>query len=827
MYLRLARLLGAGVLAAAAVSGLGHASRAEATPTASAAGHASGAEAAPARSAAGRAYRVEIRRTSYGIPHVTAQDYASLAYGVAYAYAQDNVCILADRVLQVNGERSRYFGPGSPTLVGPGSVVPSIDSDFFYKSYFDGDAIAASYAAGSREVQDLAAGYAAGYDRYLRDTGVDALPEACRGAPWVRPITERDVYLLWANIAGLATAQNFASGIAAARPPSAGATLPPRGAFDAALARSLARAEERPIGSNALALGRDVTENGTGMLLGNPHFPWMGTNRFYEVHVTIPGRLDAMGVALGTFPVVSIGFNRSLAWSHTISTGSRATFRELALAAGDPTAYVVDGVVERMTSRPIPVDVRQPDGTVRTETRTLYASRYGPIVVFPDLGMFWGPTQAYAYEDANLPNNRLIEQWLRIDLAGDVGELQAALESVLGVPWVNTIAADADGNAFYADISVKADVSAEKLADCTQSPLARIAWAVAGLPVLDGSRTSCDWSVDPTLRQPGIMPPSGLPSLVRSDYVANGNNSHWLANPLEPLTGFSPIVGSEGTDIGLRARLGLVQVADRLAGRDGFSGTRYTLPVLQGISAGTPEQPQLGFRNLAAEMTVDAIVGLCSSSPTVAMPDGAVVDLSQACAVLAAWDRRDAFESVGAHVFKELWTSVRSLPALWAVPFDPADPVHTPRELDVANSATATGVRQALGAAVLKLRAAGVPLTARWGELQFQPVNGRPVPVAGGDGEEGVYTVVSGSPLGPAGYAPIVSGTSYIQTVTFDRLGPIAEAVLLYGQSTDPASPYYFDQLEKLWARRAWYRLPFSEKDIARDPNLSVRILAE
>ena len=41
----------------------------------------------------------EIRRTSYGIPHIRANDYASVAYGMAYAYAQDNVCLLADQVV--------------------------------------------------------------------------------------------------------------------------------------------------------------------------------------------------------------------------------------------------------------------------------------------------------------------------------------------------------------------------------------------------------------------------------------------------------------------------------------------------------------------------------------------------------------------------------------------------------------------------------------------------------------------------------------------------------------------------------------------------------
>ena len=79
------------------------------------------------------------------------------------------------------------------------------------------------------------------------------------------------------------------------------------------------------------------------MLLGNPHFPWSGPNRFYEMHLTIPGQMDVMGVGIGTYPMVSIGFNKDVAWSHTVSTGKRFTLYELQLAEGDPTTYLVDG----------------------------------------------------------------------------------------------------------------------------------------------------------------------------------------------------------------------------------------------------------------------------------------------------------------------------------------------------------------------------------------------------------------------------------------------------------------------------------------------------
>jgi acyl-homoserine-lactone acylase len=56
-------------------------------------------------------YSAEIRRTEYRIPHILASDYGSLGYGYGYAFAQDNLCVMADRVVTLRGERSRYFGP--------------------------------------------------------------------------------------------------------------------------------------------------------------------------------------------------------------------------------------------------------------------------------------------------------------------------------------------------------------------------------------------------------------------------------------------------------------------------------------------------------------------------------------------------------------------------------------------------------------------------------------------------------------------------------------------------------------------------------------------
>ena len=58
----------------------------------------------------------DIRRTSFGVPHIRAENERGLGYGIGYAYAQDNLCLLANEIITVNGERSRYFGPEQFTV---------------------------------------------------------------------------------------------------------------------------------------------------------------------------------------------------------------------------------------------------------------------------------------------------------------------------------------------------------------------------------------------------------------------------------------------------------------------------------------------------------------------------------------------------------------------------------------------------------------------------------------------------------------------------------------------------------------------------------------
>ncbi len=761
--------------------------------------------------AAGGHYRAKIRRTAHGIPHIKADGYGSLGFGYGYAFAEDNVCELAEQLLTASGRRSRFLGPDG-SYVELGTPINNLVSDFYYGSMAQAGTVERLLRRGrndsppgpSRDARALVQGYAAGYNQYLRDTGVDRLPDPrCRGAAWVQPIRALD---LWRSIHRLATLVGsglLRSGIVAAQPPTAtmarSATAP---AVAARRARGLL-AQNHP-GSNAYGLGREATANGRGMVLANPHFPWDGPLRFYEAHLTIPGEIDVLGASLYGSPAVLIGHNARVAWSQTVSTAHRFTPFALQLVPGQPTRYVLDGRQVQMQEQQVTVEVLGAGGQIERRSRTLYRTRFGPVLTLP--GIFeWTAETAYAVRDANADNLRLVDTYLTMGRAGSTRGLVRALHRHQGVPFTNTIAADSAGDALYADLSVVPHVTDEHARRCVTSPLGQQLFATIRLPVLDGWTTACNWATDRDAVGPGIFGPSRQPALLRRDFVTNSNDSHWLSNPAQPLTGFPRIIGSERTERSLRTRLGIRMVQQRLDGSDGLAGRKFRLGQLQTV--------MFNNRNYGGELVRDDLVTLCEANPTVRLADGADIDLRPACSALARWNLRDDLDSIGVQVFREFM--LRKPPDWLAVPFDPADPVKTPHTLNRSNPA----VLQALGEAVRQLRDAGVPLDAPLGSIQSEPRGDERIPIHGGSEEEGVFNLIIAPFQGPAGYPKVIHGSSFVMATSFTGTGPVSEAILTYSQSTNPTSPYHADQT-RLYSRKEWVPMRYAEHDILSDPQL-------
>ncbi|OLF54113.1 acylase [Pseudomonas chlororaphis] len=750
--------------------------------------------AAQAREAQAGEASADIRRTGFGVPHIRAADERGLGYGIGYAYAQDNLCLLANEVLTVNGERSKYFGPQQQTL----EQRDNLASDLFFTWLNTPQAVFGFWQAQTPQVRQLIEGYVAGYNRALGERQAQGLPEQCQG-DWVRPLTALDLVKLTRRLLVEGGVGQFAEALAAATPPAATARIEPSAqAFARADARGQRFALDR--GSNAVAVGRERSSNGRGMLLANPHFPWVGGMRFYQMHLTIPGKLDVMGAALPGLPMINIGFSQHLAWTHTVDTSKHFTLYRLQLDPKDATRYLLDGQSLPLQKQTLNVTVKGEDGQLATVSHSVYSSTFGPVVQWPGK-LDWDNRYAYSLRDANLENDRVLQQWYAMNQARNLKELQASVHQLQGIPWVNTLAVDDQGQALYMNQSVVPNVSAQKLALCSDPRIG------TQLIILDGSRSACAWDIDPAAAQKGIYPASQLPQLLRSDYVQNSNDSAWMVNPAAPLQGFSPLISQQDLPLGQRARFALNRLVGSGQGAPlSVADLKHMVMDDQVYQAGQVMPDLLQF--CAADLGSDAQA------------------LGPLCASLKAWDRSANLQSgLGLVHFQNVMEQLEAVDDRWRVPFDARDPQHTPRGLALDRPAVAKALREAMLASVQQVAESGLKADSRWGDIQVVSSGGQQTPIHGGPASLGVYNAIQSVPTAD-GKREVVSGTSYLQVVTFDDQGPHAQGLLAFSLSSDPASPHSRDQTEA-FSKKQWSALPFTEQQIQADPQYRLQVIRE
>lgn len=741
------------------------------------------------------AVNVSIDWSPLGIPHIQAFDEKSLGYGIGYAYAADNVCLLADEVITVRGERAKFFGRDGHSSTNANNV----ESDFFFRWLNDDYAVTKFVQAQPEPIRQLLIGYASGFNRYLRDTAPENLPAACRGGAWLRPLRDDDLARLIRRLLVEGGVGQFAEAVVSAKPPSAEKQANEKKSNEVTLSRYKNFAQSH--GSNAIAVGGSRTENGKGRLLANPHFPWSGGLRFYQMHLTIPGRLDAMGAALPGFPMINIGFNRNVAWTHTVDASSHFTLHRLRLDANNATTYIVDGQSIPLKKTIVTIPIRETNGQTSTQTRTIYESRFGPVITAA--GLDWNKDRAYALQDANLANTRAPAQWYAMNQAFNLAVFRKAVLDIQGIPWVNTLAADDRGQALYMNVSVVPNIPADRLSECADATSQAL-----GLPGFDGSRSACDWQVDKRAPQPGIVAANRMPILQRDDFVQSSNDSAWMTNPAMPLTGFSPLIARQDGALRLRTRFALTRLAtEQIA-------TRKPQPLSENFLQALVSDNHV----YAADLIIDDLLNFCKL-----LREGD--EINRACTAMAAWDRTANLKSdKGFLYFQAFMREFKKIENGWKQSFNPQDPLRTPNGLATSDATVVSQIKSALRAAVRQVDALRLPADVTWGDIQIATRGNTRIPIPGGDGTLGIYNAIDSVPV--ADHREVINGSSYIQLVSFDEQGPVAHGLLTFSQSANPASPHAADQTllfsQQQFSQQPflqqWPLMPFTAEQIAANP---------
>ena len=774
-----------------------------------------------------------IRRTSYGVPHITGDNLQSVGFGSGYAYAQDNICILADQMVKIRSERSKYFGPDK--VLGSGDSG-NIISDFGHHALEVMTSATELYPSLSDNTRALIEGYTTGYNKYLMDTGVDNIAPQCASQPWVTAITPIELTAYMFATSQYASSAQFLDIAFLANPGDATEYLPYIGMkadnsrsneFNNGLSQVVngMKAPELDLGdlgSNGWGIGKDKTENGKGILLANPHFPHTGHLRFWQSHVTIPGVMDVMGGALQGFPVQNIGFNQNLAWTHTVSKSRRFVVYKLSLESGNRQQYNVDGEAKDIEKKTFYVEVNAGGGSSVLLSKDFYYSHHGLMIETPAAyGMSWTDSDAFTLRDSAAENIDMIDHWLAMNLATNLDEFQQAFKDFDGIPWVNTMYSDDQGNAFYIDKS--------RVHNFNETALTLMATD----PTLVGTRQAVGFDILPgnlSLFEPeGLNSYDQAPKLLNNDYVQNSNDSYWFTNSDDTLSDYSVLYGDANSPLSLRTRMGLKMLEDSAGADDKFSAAEV-------------EAALLSNRAYLAELVLADLLTQCTTQGTtpVVLSNNVSVDVSAGCTVLGAWDKRFNQESKGAHLFREFAFKFDSASQL-TVGFNPAMAATTPSTLTSNGSAL-----KSLAAAIKNVEASGFMLDATIADIQFTEktmadgtASGTKYPWAGSKHTEGGFNVFSSSKsdntLYPIHqYTPVVDvetgkalksglttdgyhinyGSSWMFVVGFTDEGPSANGLLSYSQSSNTDSEHNADQ-NKLYSETSGLRpLFFTEADI-------------
>ncbi|CAH0991286.1 Aculeacin-A acylase [Sinobacterium norvegicum] len=764
--------------------------------------------AAGTASAKNAAFDATVYRTSGGIPHIIADDWGSIGYGTGFAAAEDHFCKQSKNALKFRGELAANFGPGEQNA--------NISSDFFYK-LLAAEGIYDEKV--DKEFDRLFAGYAAGFNRYLRDTGIDNIKDpACGGAAWVQPLTADDVRRFHLTPAFL---PNFSPLLLAAKPPAAKAAATP--GTTAATINTTVAMTDRDLsayaasfynpsdkGSNGVAIGKDASKDGASSLLfANPHLEWKNFDfRMYAMHQIIPGVSNMLGANQAQRAHVGFGTNGDVAWTNTVSTSQAYMFYKLDLVPGNPMAYSFDGKEQAIEAVTVSANVLAGEGRLIEQQHTFYKANNGYMVggKFP-----WMEGFGVSLRIANEGARGFQGGAMAMAQASTVNELKQAINTYQSTPGINTIAVDNQGQAMYGDLGPIVNYTDQQLKDCVFKP-----------PMFQGNSSKCAWNTDDDSAVPGLMGASKQAAIIRNDYATNSNDSYWLANPNVPFNGIPAVQGNSKSERTLRTRSGLTMVQQRIDGNDGLVGKGFDLDNLV--------ERMLSNQHYAGQILRDDVVTLCRKNPAVSV-DGNKVDLTQACQVLSQWSLTADIDSRGSHLFREFLRAAnggeftRWLPKQfnYTVAFDLNDPVNTPRGLDTNNNPE---VLQALAKAVLVLQEVNIPADAVLGDIQYITRNGEKIPMPAGEEFEGVFNKMAYDPISKQGYPDVTgSSASWVMATQLTADNVKVKGVVSYSQSSDPTSPHYSD-LSKLFSAGEMVDIPFTVAEV-KAAALSTTVLKE
>lgn len=759
--------------------------------------------------------RVEILYDAYDVPHVYAKSIEDAYHTIGYVHA-------GERLWQMELLRRRASGTLADLL-----GADALASDELVRKLGIRRTAEESLRSGleGADVPRWLAAYAGGVNAKLAELGSDGLPGEFRAlgvvpAPWTpgdsaafskymgwdQSGTDSDLWLgamvealgadavaeLWPldrpyelttipaedavdRAAPTPTARNAISADIAALASRTVPRLMPaqsRVLIDR-LAAAGPQSSRGAFGSNNWVVSGTKTATGKPLLANDPHLGFTIPSLWFAAHLVAPG-LDVTGVMFPGQPFVTLGKNDRIAWGFTNMQSDAVDYFVETVNPENASEYRHRGEWKRFEERVETIAVRGAEPVKLTIRSTVH----GPVLEVGDrlVALAW----------TGLRPTHEVLSIARLNHARGLDDFLDAMR-VVDTPPMNVVYADVAGNiamACWGDLPIRAR-------------------GLGRVPV-DGASGEFDWT--------GLIPRKQLPLSINP-------KRGWLAsaNGRPAPAGYPHHLGWMW-DPGYRTR----RIHALLAG-----AKRVSLSDMQRF--------QLDAHDVAAEAFTPVMIAAMKGT------EGKLTSLERkALNALMAWEFSFPVDSTAGTIWNrwfaryrdavwdDEWTSrgIVQPAGSWGYTGDnerePALEVleYLTREnpdsiwFDDRNTPQRETrddiLRASFHAAVADLAEQVGPDPARWtwgtvNRLAFEPLSPDPRSARGGESlRGGPFTL---NPGGKGG--PVSSGASWRQVVDFARLD---ESVSVYpgGQSGDPASPHYDDQLA-LWAKGEYARSGFAD----------------
>lgn len=406
--------------------------------------------------------KITIVRDKWGVPHIFAETDAEVAYGLAWANAEDDFPTMQELILAGKGMAGKAMGKSGAKR---DFLAHLVDIEGLVDSKYDNDI--------SEDFKKYLDGYCQGLNAYAAENPEELLVKKAF------PVTPKDI------LKGYIFATTVISGVHT----EVGKVM--SGSYDVR--------GRTWMGSNAMAFDHTKTEDGSTILVINPHQPVEGPFSWYEAHLCSEEGMNILGALFPGGTAVFLGTNENLGWAHTVNKLDIVDVYRLEMHPEHKFLYKYDGKWVQLEERPVELKVKVAGLIALPFRKKTYWSKYGATLKSKD-------GQYYAIKFPGNEDIRAPEQMYRMNKASNFTEFHDALE-MQAYPRYNIVYADNTDTIFY--------MSNGKL------PVRNPEYEWDG--ILPGNTSKTLWT--------NIHPLEDLPQVMNPDcgYIFNTNNTPFNA----------------------------------------------------------------------------------------------------------------------------------------------------------------------------------------------------------------------------------------------------------------------------------------------------------